>query len=175
MGRRPAGTGKRAYLRKKRLSSSFIAKEGLGRVIGPHINCRQAGTQVGRAHQLCVTTISEVLGEDTTKPHREEGLTNGVEPVESTECYPGANTRGTWDTDRLLPSPTPPLGRVDFRRQSGGTCVGNSWRVGLYTRFKPKDWSARINLKLSYISVSTNQHVTSILAAHFCTIMEKKY
>ena len=53
--------------------------------------------------------------------------------------------------------------------------MGNSWCMGLYTRFKPKDWSARINLKLSYISVFTNQHVTSILAAHFCTIMEKKY
>lgn len=108
-----------------------------------------------------------------TKPPREESLTNGVESVETTECYPGANTRGTWDTDSLLPSPTSPLGRVDFRRQSSGTSVGNSWCMGLYTRFKPKDWSARINLKLSYISTSTNQHVTSILAAHFCTIMER--
>lgn len=88
---------------------------------------------------------------------------------------PGANTRGSWDTDCLLPSPTPPLGRVDFRRHSGGTWVGSSWYMGLYMRFKPKDWSARITLKLSYISVSTNQHVTSILAAHFCTIMENKY
>lgn len=109
------------------------------------------------------------------KPPREESLTNGVEPVESMECYPGANTRGTWDTDCLLPSPAPPLGRVDFRRHSGGTWVGNSWCMGLYMRFKPKDWSARITLKLSYISMSTNQLVTSILAAHFCTIMKEKY
>lgn len=53
--------------------------------------------------------------------------------------------------------------------------MGSSWYMGLYMRFEPKDWSARITLKLSYISMSTNQHVTSILAAHFCTIMENKY